>query len=164
MRNLASIRVIAEARYPSLALRGLVPLSEKDVPAVPIVYMEDSEIGGMYHRPVRRECQIGQRFYDLRRGLILLSLLSCSDFEISDNYDYEATGLAHEWRHHWQHWHGYESDSLGWPPPGAFDSYNQQIREFYTQSYTEMDALLFSWRVTGKIEDYVEEAIWGGTS
>ena len=159
--SLASVQVVAEAQYPSLDLRGIVPLSEKDVPTVPIVYVDDSTVGGRYIRPSREECQVGQRFYDLRRGLILVSLLLRDEFHI--NGDHEADTLAHEWRHHWQYCNGYKSDSLGWPPPNVPDVYSQQIRAFFCQSYVEMDALMFAWRAIGKMEDYLQEAIWGNT-
>jgi len=159
--DLTSIRIIAEAQYPSLDLRGIVPLSEKDIPAVPIVYVEDPTVTGRYCFSSHQEIQIGQRFYDLQRGLILVSIFSRDDFEVSD--EIEVNILAHEWRHHWQYCNGYKSDSLGWPPPNVPDVYDQQIRAFFRRSCVEMDALIYAWKVTGKMDARVEEAIWGST-
>lgn len=101
----------------------------------------------------------------MRRGLILVSDISRDDFEIGE--EIEDSMLPHEWRHHWQYCNGYKSDSLGWPPdsaPTTPTTYDQQIRTFFRQSHTEMDALMYAWKVTGKIDARIQEAVWGQSS
>ncbi len=48
--------------------------------------------------------------------------------------------LAHEWRHHYQHCHGWKPDGIGWSGKG---DYGAELRRFFSASLIERDALRF---------------------
>lgn len=108
------------------------PKSEKAA-GFPLVVMEEHpetggvEVGGFYVSPRRDELEVGGRFYDLAGGLIVARCDST---------------VAHEWRHHWQWFHGWTYDGIGWPPK-PYRSYWDGIRRYFRESRSEMDALLY---------------------
>lgn len=106
--------------------------SDKAAGFPPVVLSEDAEVdgervAGFYCRPERGEYLVGDRFFPLDRGLIVAT---------------HDAAVAHEWRHHWQWFHGWEYDGLGWPPR----SYARDIRRYFRGSKSEMDALLYEAR------------------
>ncbi len=123
---------------PSLETRWLK--TAKDLPQ-PLVVVGSLAFGaGCYYQPRPGETQIGNRFYDTRRGILAI------DENNANNGADVANTIAHEWRHHWQrHNQGLYYD---WPISlsFAYDTYRHAIVTYFTTSYCEMDALLFSLR------------------
>ena len=102
--------------------------SDKDI-TLPLVILAEGGYSGYYLHPYKNEELINNRFYPSDKGIIVLN-----------PEDANASTLAHEWRHHWQFWNGWENDS-------TIFNYNKDRRKeiirFFTESKSEMDALLF---------------------
>jgi hypothetical protein len=145
------MRIVHEERFPSLALRPFLPLSEKDLPTPRVLYVDGVPYGGIYFHPKDEGEVIGQRHIDLSRGALIVS---------TENFAEDT--LAHEWRHHWQFCNGWKYDGVNWPPRGLEQaSYDAQVHAYFCGSKSEMDALKWSWRATGVKDDRWEWAIWG---
>ena len=105
---------------------------DKQIILPPVVLYENIPYNsdGMYVFPENGEIMIGEKFYPLDRGLIIISP-TAEDFH-----------LAHEYRHHWQFMQGWEYDGPGgWQQKGT---YKESIINFYMNSRSEMDAHLYS--------------------
>lgn len=115
---------------PSLELNWL--RTEKDI-LMPSIVFEDIFVGGCYCSPKEDEAYINGKYYPLDNGILV----------ISENYtdDFVINAIAHEWRHHWQWWHGIEDDYKGL---NQNLPYKKMIVKYFSESSTEMDALLFS--------------------
>lgn len=124
---------ISVARFPSLATRWLQRL-DKWLPQS-VVVVAQTRYGGFYVRPQAGEYWICGRPIDARRGIICISESAKSEEE--------AETVAHEWRHHWQFWSGWQYDNLSWDAL-APRGYEAAIISFFTGSRSEMDALRFS--------------------
>jgi len=74
-----------------------------------------------------------------------------------DDIDIPAT-IAHEWRHHWQLFHGWTYDGYVWES-GFEKNYEENIFDYFTTSECEMDALRFEYK-HGKIPDMWEEMFY----
>jgi len=48
--------------------------------------------------------------------------------------------IAHEWRHHWQWWNGWDYDGIGWDVNGDYDA---NIKDYFLRSKSEIDALRY---------------------
>ena len=107
--------------------------ADKDILLPPVVFADTAGCSGFCQYPRKGERLIGDRFYPLDRGLIVVGL---------DSADVANT-LAHEWRHLWQVYNKGEWDPKSWDAVGK-RSYKTKIVEFFKQSGDEMDALLFS--------------------
>ena len=124
-------------RHPSLYLRFL-PNHLKDV-GQPDIAFTKLDVGGCYYRSQEDELEVGDRTLDLHKGLLLI-----------DETD-EDDVIAHEWRHHQQAMNGIVYDGIGWD---FQNDYWEQLKRYFTQSDSEMDALLFGWRMS----DYLLES------
>ena len=105
----------------------------KEIP-LPDIIFEQIELAGCYCRPVANEIIIGNRFYDLSKGIILVNP--------NDNDDCIKSVIAHEWRHHCQWYAG-----LSAIKPRKFKdtgNYRHDIIDFFNNNDTEIDALIFS--------------------
>ena len=105
---------------------------DKQIILPPVVLSENIPYtsDGMYLFPENVEIMIGEKFYPLDRGLIVISP-NAEDFH-----------LAHEYRHHWQWMNGWEFDG-----PGEWQqrkTYKKSIIDYFMGSRSEMDAHLFS--------------------
>lgn len=108
-----------------------------------VVFEPREDCGGYYLSPWKGEELIGGRFYDRRFGIIVVSSLWPDGIE---------TTLAHEWRHHWQECNGWRYDGIGWNSP---NDYEDSIRDYFTRSRSEADALRFELRkAKSDITDY----------
>lgn len=86
-------------------------------------------VGGGYYYPSREELLLDDKWYRPDNGLILVNPLYPKDIPHT---------LAHEWRHHWQRFHGIPYDGI----PFTGDNY----RDYYMRSQSEGDALRFALR------------------
>jgi hypothetical protein len=99
---------------------------------LPEVHFSDIDnVGGYYIPASDGEVLIDDRYYDKRNGVIVIS---------SQYPDDIPSVLAHEWRHHWQHFQGWKYDGIGWDSPVNYDA---AIYDYFTQSYSEFDAFRF---------------------
>jgi hypothetical protein len=64
--------------------------------------------------------------------------------------EFFETTIAHEWRHHWQAFHGMEYDGIEIEVNPDLPSYKKSLIQYYTQSVSEMDALQFEWKYASK--------------
>lgn len=112
-----------------------------------VVFSSLDWAGGQCFPPCRDEVCIDGKYYDLKYGLI----------EISIRFgDYEST-LAHEWRHHWQICNGwvYNHEFL-WPKTFYNHDYNDMILKYFTLNSHEMDALRFQNQYSNIYEEWKE--------
>lgn len=104
-----------------------------------VVFSSLSWAGGIYHHPKRGEILIDDKFYSLDYGVI----------EVPEKFGGYGPTLAHEWRHHWQHYNGWKFDqSYLWPEEFNPDEYDSLIVKYFTSNHHEMDALRFEYEYT----------------
>lgn len=107
----------------------------------------DADMAGFYCEPWPCEELIGGRYYDSRKGIIVISEDACN---APGELRMEYSGvLAHEFRHHWQRFntkHYYDSPT-NYREVGTNRTYQEIITEYFTTSLCELDALLFEYRV-----------------
>lgn len=114
---------------------------DKFLPTPQVIFDRDTRYSGYYLYPEKEEYQIGDKFYDCRNGIIVVTSLEGTE-----------SILLHEYRHHWQFTKGWIYDGIGWNDP---IDYNQSIVDFFMNSYSEMDAFLFSYN---RCKDELEES------
>lgn len=125
-------------RFPSLALRWCANL-DKTIPMPKIIYADTVRgYSGCFVHPMKAEILFEGVHVDARRGVII----------VSPETEHEANTLAHEFRHLWQYWRGWANDCIPWP---NFPDYKTNIIQYFTLSKIEMDALLWSQRVSPAI-------------
>jgi hypothetical protein len=117
----------------SLELRW-IHKKAKDLLYPDVLYVPklENKSGCFYHPNKKQELLVGNRIYDLSKGLILIS-------ESDDSRELPNT-IAHEWRHYWQFC------KMGKIKGIPFDNkipYQKAIKKFFEYSI-ERDALLFS--------------------
>ena len=119
------------AALPGMETRWL-SRHERHLPTPSVVYVENLSLGGLYVPPWN-DAQIVEGIeIPPSNGTIMIG-------EWGD--DMPAAGiLAHEWRHHWQQWNGWKYDGIGWNSP---TDYTSGIREYFSKSRSEMDALRY---------------------
>ncbi len=125
-------------KHPILQLNWLPQYMLKSVPFYPDIFLIDNLIPpggtGCYMRPSDEETFEG---HPCKNGIIVISKLT---------KDVRST-LAHEFRHHWQHFNTTKVDSniSAYILASLFDPVRAYI-EYYKQPH-EFDALLFECRV-----------------
>lgn len=119
---------------------------DKTLPLPQVVFAPLTTIQGEYFFPSRSELYLGGRFYDRRHGVIVVSTI---------HPDYIPSIIAHEWRHHWQEFHGWHYDGIGWQHTNELSRYERNIRAYFTRSRCEADALRFELRrAPCEVNDY----------
>jgi len=112
-------------------------LSKKDrhLPAPDIFYVNNLDIGGLYIPP--RDIVMFEHEIEIHpsNGTIIIG-------EYNEDFPLEAI-MAHEWRHHWQYWNGWEYDGIGWNFTEDYDVYIEQITKYFLHSFSETDALKY---------------------
>ena len=104
--------------------------------------------GCFYHPTKKRELLVGNRIYDLSKGMIIVS-------ERIDSIELPNV-IAHEWRHYWQFCKMGDLKGVGFD---ATMPYQKAIQKFF-KSPIEKDALLFSHKVApSPLSDYWLELI-----
>jgi hypothetical protein len=105
------------------------------------VFSPLTDCGGLYHQPGDYELCIDGRFYDGCFGIIVIG-----------EHEGAAATIAHEWRHHWQRHNGLDFDNVPLRPDLP---YEENIRQYFRRSKSELDALLFERReAPNYINDY----------
>ncbi len=118
----------------------------KEIPLPNIVFTSElTEYSGIYYRPERDELRIGNRYYDLVKGLIGVSTNDDDSFLYKRDDKTILKTIAHEWRHHWQYFTRkfYVEEGTVFQDDGDYD---QSIVRFHSSNVNEMDAFLFSIR------------------
>jgi hypothetical protein len=100
---------------------------------LPLIIFESIDAGGYYYNPEKNEIMLNEKYYPLDKGLIVIDISSPEEI---------LNTIAHEWRHHIQFMNGIEMEAMEWD--NDKEDYKQNIIDYFTQSRTEMDALLFS--------------------
>jgi hypothetical protein len=119
------------ASLPGMETRWL-SRHDRHLPTPSVVYVQGLSFGGLYVPPWH-EVQIVEGIeIPPSNGTIMIG-------EWGDEMP-PAGILAHEWRHHWQQWNGWKYDGIGWNSPA---DYTTAIREYFTKSRSEMDALKY---------------------
>lgn len=117
---------MAIIKHPSLELNWLP--KQKEVPIPDIVIVDNYDYSGCYYSPEYAEVILDDRCFSTENGLIVLKS------------DTSPSTVAHEFRHHLQHINGVDFGIVDWD----FNKpYKDAIIEYYTESPTEMDALLY---------------------
>lgn len=117
---------------------------DKTLPLPRVVFHPLDGMGGFYHFPEPAEVLIGETHYDATKGLIV----------VSTETEHPASIIAHEWRHHWQTFHGWTYDGIDWPEVETDDEYWPNVARYFAASKSELDALLFEHR---KAPDWISE-------
>jgi hypothetical protein len=110
-----------------------------------IVFISNISYSGIYYSP--RYNQIyddDNRAYDMIYGTIVIN----SDY--SNNF---ADIIAHEWRHHWQLFHGWKFDTFN-STKHVYEDYDNFIFDYFTKSKCEMDALRFELKYSDIYESW----------
>jgi hypothetical protein len=89
-----------------------------------------------YYRPHKSEIFLNGRYAPLNSGLIVIS-----ESVLAEDCCGMANTLAHEWRHHWQHFNFKHRTSV--KPFDYSLSYREAIVRYY-HNHKELDALRFS--------------------
>ncbi len=119
------------AKYPSLETKWL----HKHAPWMPqpkVVFSRLKDASGLYYRP--------------ERGVFLSNGIDRSNGVIvvdPDKHIIVDAVIAHEWRHHYQHFHGPYKKGPSWYDLSDKYSYKEAIIKYFVQSPTEMDSFIF---------------------
>lgn len=114
---------------PSLELNWLKYPKDISIPDIIVIGIDDFDYGGCYYEPEMGEVWLNETPYTLDRGLLIVRE-DC----------YEST-LCHEFRHHLQLVDmGIEPDVVEFRTDL---DYKDAIIDYFTQSVTERDALLY---------------------
>lgn len=118
--------------------------TDKTLPIPEILEWPLVDRGGMYYPPNPKAeiFNLKGRPLSMRYGVIVVG----SKFEDT----VRAGILAHEWRHHMQHYKGIKYDKPRCSPQEANGkNYNKTARKYFLTSGAEMDALRFQYKHTG---------------
>lgn len=117
---------------------------DKTLPDVPILYMpEYMDLGGWYHTPEPGHIVVHEdREYDASKGIIIIC---------GGAIGYEEAVLAHEWRHHWQAYHGLLPE---WDWPWIDKGNWLESRLHYYQAWHELDAFMFEMKFAQDLDEY----------
>jgi hypothetical protein len=122
---------------------------DKTLPIPEIMEFPFVGVGGRYYSPDAKNeiYTITGKPLSMRYGVIV----------IGDKHedDVKAGIIAHEWRHHMQHYCGIKYDK---PQCNAYeakgDKYNEIAKKYFLTSWSEMDALRFQYKHVGFIGKY----------
>ena len=127
---------------------------DKSIPIPEVIFFPLSDATGMYFSP---DCDnvmfdADGYSYSMDYGVIVVSTLA-------KNEDIEGT-IAHEWRHHWQQYNGFEYDES---TITEYDeekmNYDEFAFQYFTTSKAELDALRFEYKYSN-IPDQWEELLF----
>ena len=117
---------MGKIKHPSLELNWLPKPKQLSIPDIFIV--SNYDYSGCYYSPEYCEVELDGKCVSVENGLIVIES------------DTSPSTIAHEFRHHLQWCHGVDSEIQEWNFNKPF---KDAIIEYYTNSLTEMDALLF---------------------
>ena len=108
---------------------------EKDLPVPRLVFSDMTEFAGLY-KPPSGPIEIGHSTLENKNGTIIVSTFDEAVI---------APTIAHEFRHHWQYYNfiSYDSDITNYYQYQKMYSYNEIIVKYFTNSFSEFDALRF---------------------
>ncbi len=129
------------AKYPSLETKWL----HKYAPWMPqpkVVFATLKNAAGIYYSP--EQGSFLSNGMDRSNGIIVV------DPVLHDDVD---SVIAHEWRHHYQWFHGPFYKGPSWKYLSDKYSYEEAVVKYFTLSPIEMDAFTFSLKHTKDIVD-----------
>lgn len=111
---------------------------DKSIPMPEVVYHPLDNASGQYYHPENNELyDVDGRPYSMRYGVIV----------INPECELIHTTIAHEWRHHWQYYHGIEPEiSIS---KVDNENYDESLLKYFTDSRTEWDAIRFEYKYAG---------------
>jgi len=129
----------------SLELNWIRKKVDKSIPMPEVVYHSLDKAGGKYYPPDKNHelYDPDGKPYHMRYGVIV----------INPEYEPFQSTIAHEWRHHWQHYHGIEFKIS---PRVDDENYNETLLNYFTGSKTEWDAVRFQYEHVGFLGEYKE--------
>ncbi len=128
----------------SLETNWIRKKTDKTLPIPEIMEWPLAGAGGLYYspNPKSRMFTMTGKPLSMKYGVIV----------ISDKYedDVKASVIAHEWRHHMQHYAGVKYDT---PQCKSYEAkgskYDEIARRYFATSNAEMDALRFQYKHAG---------------
>lgn len=124
----------------SLATNWIRRKTDKTLPIPEYLEWPLTQAGGLYYPP-NSDSEIFTlkgRPLSMRYGVIVVGI------NLED--DVKSSIIAHEWRHHMQHYKGLKYEI---PAKVKGKSYNQSAKQYFTSSKSEMDALRFQYKHVG---------------
>jgi len=122
----------------SIELNWIRKKVDKSIPMPEVVFHSMDGCSGRYYSPEKYELYDPDgKPYLMRYGVIVID----PKFE-----NYASMILAHEWRHHWQYYHGIEFEIS---PRVNNENYNETLLNYFTGSKTEWDAVRFEYKYSG---------------
>lgn len=147
-------------RYNSIGINWLRKL-DKSLPTPFVIYddLGENGPGGLHYSATRGGYYIDDNYkaHSLARGGIVVNINPI----VLETISIEAT-LAHEWRHQWQDYQGWKYDGIGLSENRDLksDEYHTHYMNYFNKSKSEMDALMFAYRMGTLFETYTEELFW----
>ncbi len=123
--------------------------TDKTLPIPEIMEYPLVGAGGLYYAPDTESeiYTLTGKPLSMRYGVIVVGS-GCED-------DERAGIIAHEWRHHMQHYAGMKYDK---PRCNSYDAkgykYDEAVRQYFSTSEAEMDALRFQYKHIGFVGMY----------
>ena len=134
----------------SLELNWIRKKVDKTIPIPEVMFFPfgDGRAGSYYHPNPKNEIfDIDGKPCSMKYGVIVVG----SRF----NTDTQKNIIAHEWRHHWQYFNGIEQNK---PKCRANQitskNYNHRVKQYFSTSKSELDALRFSYKQAGFLGNY----------
>lgn len=135
----------------SLELNWIRKKVDKTIPMPEVIFWPLTTCSGKYYPPEEGHeiFDLDDRPHSMCYGAIIVNP------EFGDEETQHT--IAHEWRHHWQYYHGID---FGKSPIKAFDTmeYEDALLKYFTTSDTELDALRFQYKYSG-VHDLWEEVL-----
>lgn len=133
----------------SLELNWIRKKVDKTIPMPEVMFYPLTGASGKYYTPRRSELfDLDGKPHDMRYGVIV----------INPKYNKTESTIAHEWRHHWQHFHGIKFEISDLKTFGKI-KFSQSLINYFRTSKTEKDALRFQYQHAG-IHDGWEQILY----
>ena len=115
---------------------------DKSIPMPEVVFYSLDDCAGKYYHPENHELyDVDGKPYHMRYGVIV----------VDPDTPLIHTTIAHEWRHHWQYYHGIEFEISSIVDN---ESYNESLLQYVTGSKTELDAIRFEYKYAGTYPEW----------
>ena len=128
-------------KYSSLETKWL----HRHAPWMPqpqVVFSTLENVSGLYYRPEHGVTL--SNGVDRSNGIIVVDPQRRSRLE---------SVIAHEWRHHYQHFHGPYEKGPSWDYLSSIYTYEEAVIKYFTLSCVEMDSFTFSMKHTKDVLD-----------
>lgn len=122
----------------SLELNWIRKKVDKSIPTPEVMFYPLDGCSGKYYSPDTKNeiFDLDGKGYWMRYGVLVIN----PEIPMVDSI------IAHEWRHHWQYYHGIEFEIS---PSVDHENYYESLVKYFTNSKTEKDAVRFECKYTG---------------